>query len=331
VLTVPVTNYAPQSQRLDLSPPWTVFQVSPFYPSAALSPDGVSFMTFLNEGSLNGAHYTFNNTGVTAAVGSTWVCSAFFQAADRTQFILGFGAAGGASAFGANGAAQDMTAVFDTAAVTEGVLSITWPGVTAQLVYLGSLGVPGGNFWRASVTCTAFQAGLAEPKLGLAKNGAGSYQGVSGQGAQFWGLQLELGSVASPYLANNNASGAVSFTPKLAPTRAPRAVPPVPLLIPLTVGTPQTFSIQLGGVTYRLTLQYRNDPGGLGGWFLDVADASSNLLVGGIAVIAGSSLLDPYQYLGFGGGIYAQTTSNPDAAPTFANLGGDAQLYWVSP
>ena len=102
-----------------------------------------------------------------------------------------------------------------------------------------------------------------------------------------------------------------------------------PVLVPLTAGTPQAFSIQLGGVTYNLSIQYRNDPGGLGGWFLDVADANDNAIVDGIAMVTGTNLLAPYQYLGFGGGLYLQGTTDPDAVPDFAGLGVDALLYWA--
>ena len=99
--------------------------------------------------------------------------------------------------------------------------------------------------------------------------------------------------------------------------------------IPLQVGTPQTFSAQLGGVSYRLTLQYRNDPAG--GWVLDIASANAVPILSGIPLVTGHNLLGQYQYLGFGGGLYVQTTSDPDAVPTFSNLGDDGLLYWVTP
>jgi hypothetical protein len=103
-----------------------------------------------------------------------------------------------------------------------------------------------------------------------------------------------------------------------------------PYPIPLQVGTPQTFGIQLGSKSYQLTFAYRNDLAGLGGWFMDIADAIGNALVSGIAVVTGCDLLGPYQYLGFGGAIVGQTTDNPDALPTFDNFGDDFQLYWVT-
>lgn len=97
--------------------------------------------------------------------------------------------------------------------------------------------------------------------------------------------------------------------------------------IPLQVGTPQTFSIQLSGVTYRLTFLYRNDPNG--GWTVDIADVAGNPIVQGIPLVTGADLLAQHKDLGFQGALVVQTTNNPDAVPTFANLGKEAQVYWV--
>jgi len=101
--------------------------------------------------------------------------------------------------------------------------------------------------------------------------------------------------------------------------------------IPLQVGTPQTFSIQLGGVTYQMTFLYRNDTSGLGGWTVDITDSNGNPILQGIPLVTGADLLAQYKHLGFTGALVCQTTSNPDAVPTFANLGDDGQLYWITP
>lgn len=99
--------------------------------------------------------------------------------------------------------------------------------------------------------------------------------------------------------------------------------------IPLAVGVPQTFPIQLGGIQYQLTLLYRNITEG--GWVLDIADASGTPIVQGIPLVTGADLLAQYKHLGFNGSLACQTTSNPDAVPTFENLGSDGLLYWVLP
>lgn len=97
--------------------------------------------------------------------------------------------------------------------------------------------------------------------------------------------------------------------------------------IPLSA-TPQTFKITLGGIDYRLTLTYVNCD--QGGWLLDIADANANPMVSGIPLVTGVNLLAQYPHLGFGGRLWVQTTQNPDAVPTFDNLGTDALLYWVT-
>lgn len=102
-----------------------------------------------------------------------------------------------------------------------------------------------------------------------------------------------------------------------------------PYAIPLVLGTPQTFSIQLGPNVYQLTFLYRNDPGGQGGWTVDIDDTSGNAIAHGIPLVTGADLLAQYPHLGFTGKLIVQTNSNPDAVPTFTNLGGDAQVYWV--
>ena len=99
--------------------------------------------------------------------------------------------------------------------------------------------------------------------------------------------------------------------------------------IPLQVGTPQTFAISLAGVSYQLTLRYRNDPGGFGGWILDIDDQFGEPLLYGVPLVTGANLLAQQKHLGFGGGLYVQTTDDPDSVPTFENLGDGAVLYWA--
>lgn len=97
--------------------------------------------------------------------------------------------------------------------------------------------------------------------------------------------------------------------------------------IPLTP-QPQTFLITLANVQYRFTLQYRNAD--MGGWFLDIADSSSNPIIQGIPLVTGADLLEQYAYLGIGGQLIVQTDGDSDAVPTFSNLGAASHLYFVS-
>jgi hypothetical protein len=98
--------------------------------------------------------------------------------------------------------------------------------------------------------------------------------------------------------------------------------------IPVQQSTPQNFQILLGGVSYRLSLYYQNVP--QGGWTLDIADVSDNPILQGLPLVTGANLLAQYGYLNFGGALWVQTYTDPDAVPTFENLGGDAVLYWVT-
>lgn len=97
--------------------------------------------------------------------------------------------------------------------------------------------------------------------------------------------------------------------------------------IPLTPD-PQTFTVTLSGVIYRLTVQYR-DAGGTG-WILDVADASGNPLVNGIPLVTGVDLLGQYAYLGFGGRLWVQGAASPDDVPMFDDLGIGSHVFWVT-
>lgn len=92
--------------------------------------------------------------------------------------------------------------------------------------------------------------------------------------------------------------------------------------------TAQSFTITLSGSIYTLTLQYRNID--QGGWILDIGDATNTPILQGVPLVTGVNLLAKYAYLGFIGGLYVQTTSSPDAVPTFTNIGIDGQLYYVT-
>jgi hypothetical protein len=98
--------------------------------------------------------------------------------------------------------------------------------------------------------------------------------------------------------------------------------------IPL-IPAPQKFTATLGGVDYNLTFKYQNVQDG--GWTLDIADTSDNPILQGIPLVTGADLLAQYDYLNFGGSIFVQTTSDPNAVPTFENLGTDGNVYWVTP
>lgn len=91
---------------------------------------------------------------------------------------------------------------------------------------------------------------------------------------------------------------------------------------------PQRIKVRLGAVTYQLTLKYANTVEG--GWVMDIADENANPIINGIPLITGRNLLEPYPQFGFAGRMWVQTADDPDAVPTFDNLGVAANLYWVT-
>lgn len=98
--------------------------------------------------------------------------------------------------------------------------------------------------------------------------------------------------------------------------------------IPLTPAKPQKFGITLAGIEYRMTLKYRNTA--QGGWVLDIADSNKTPIVDGIPLVTGADLLAQYKHLGFKGRLYVQTRDDPNAVPTFDNLGDAGKLYFVT-
>lgn len=97
--------------------------------------------------------------------------------------------------------------------------------------------------------------------------------------------------------------------------------------IPLTAES-QRFSIQLAGVVYQMTVQWRNNA--QGGWVLDIADATGTPIISGMALVTGTDLLGQYAYLGIGGSLYVVNSSGGDDAPTFTDLGSTTHLVFVT-
>lgn len=97
--------------------------------------------------------------------------------------------------------------------------------------------------------------------------------------------------------------------------------------IPLS-SKPEAFQITLAGNTYKLNVAWRDAP--QGGWFVDISDASGDLIAGGVPLVTGVDLLAQYAYLGIRGELWVQTDGNPAAVPTFENLGSESHLYFVT-
>lgn len=103
--------------------------------------------------------------------------------------------------------------------------------------------------------------------------------------------------------------------------------------IPL-FSSPQTMGITLGGVAYNLRFLYRDSQGAYpnilpAGWIMDLLDQNNNLLAGALPLITGLDILEQYRYLGVGGGLFVATDGDPDAVPTYENIGTASHLYFV--
>lgn len=97
--------------------------------------------------------------------------------------------------------------------------------------------------------------------------------------------------------------------------------------VPLTAAS-QTFRISLAGVTYQLTVIWRDAANA--GWVLDIADDNGAAIVQGIPLVTGADLLEQYAYLNFGGQLQVQTDHDVDAVPLFDNLGSSSHLYFIA-
>lgn len=91
--------------------------------------------------------------------------------------------------------------------------------------------------------------------------------------------------------------------------------------------TAQSFFIQLDNISYKITLRWNAVAVC---WVMDIADFEEEPMVQGIPIVTGTDLLAPYAYLGIGGGIVALTEGNPDAVPTFENLGNGGDVFFVT-
>lgn len=94
--------------------------------------------------------------------------------------------------------------------------------------------------------------------------------------------------------------------------------------IPLTAGA-QSFSVNLGGVQYRMTLVYRTAVGG--GWFLDIVKNDETDSIYGLPLVLGVDLLAQHQYKNFGH-IFVEMEGGRTDRPTFEDMGQYVNLLW---
>ena len=89
---------------------------------------------------------------------------------------------------------------------------------------------------------------------------------------------------------------------------------------------PQRMSINLGGSIYQLRFGFADEDDPF--WFMDIADSLGTPLVAGIPIVTGADLLQQYRYLGIPGRLWVMTDGDPNAVPTFANLGSAGHLFF---
>ena len=94
--------------------------------------------------------------------------------------------------------------------------------------------------------------------------------------------------------------------------------------IPLSAAS-QTIQVMIGQVQYQLTVQWRK----FSGWVLDIASTDGTPIISGIPLVTGTDLLGQYSHLGIGGSLLVATNADPDAVPTYENLGDASNLYFV--
>lgn len=91
----------------------------------------------------------------------------------------------------------------------------------------------------------------------------------------------------------------------------------------------QQMTIQLGEASYSVRFGWADRPEG--GWFLDIGDVNGNTLINGLPLTAGDNVLQQFDYLGIGGEIRVETDGNDLVEPTYANLGSNGKVLFITP
>ena len=91
----------------------------------------------------------------------------------------------------------------------------------------------------------------------------------------------------------------------------------------------QQIRIQLGTVEYIVRFGWGDTADG--GWFIDISDAEAVPLLRGLALTAGENVLQQFDYLGIAGEIRVQTDGDDLVEPTYANLGSNGKVLFITP
>lgn len=96
--------------------------------------------------------------------------------------------------------------------------------------------------------------------------------------------------------------------------------------VPLS-NTPQSFTIELAGVTWNLVSRWNDAIEG--GWIVDWYDSSDAPICMNMPLITGADLGAQYPHLGIPSSLIVFTDGDDFAVPTLENLGVESQLYLV--
>lgn len=91
----------------------------------------------------------------------------------------------------------------------------------------------------------------------------------------------------------------------------------------------QEMTIQLGETSYVVRFGWGNSPDG--GWFIDITALDGTPLLLGLPLTAGENVLQQFDYLGIPGEIRVQTDGDDLVEPTYANLGSNGKVLFITP
>lgn len=97
--------------------------------------------------------------------------------------------------------------------------------------------------------------------------------------------------------------------------------------VPLQPSQSQAFTIALNGIVYGMRVQWRD---AASTWIMDLSDSNGQVLVAGQPLLPGADIMHQYVELALGGELWIATDGEPDAPPTFDNLGVASHLYFVT-
>jgi len=96
--------------------------------------------------------------------------------------------------------------------------------------------------------------------------------------------------------------------------------------IPL-LNTSQRSQITLSGVEYIFINRWSS---GMGLWTFSLLSIDEEILINDMPLVTGTDLLEQWGYLKIPGSLICYTAGNQGEPPTFENLGGNANLYYIT-